>query len=323
MKEILCSRAAPQTLDEKTRSVEVVIATEEPVEVWDWTRWEPVREVLLMSALERPGEQVPLLDTHNRYSTSNVLGSVREIQVRGDRLVGRAYFSETQEAATAFLKVREGHLTDLSVGYRVTASVWVEEGTTAEVEGRKFEGPLRVVTGWKLREVSLCPLGADEKAKIRDGRAGRPAKEEIMDPKLRKFLETRGLPAEAGDEEAWRFLESLEVRRAEPKLPASGPEAQPEPEEGRAAGEMSRSAAGTPPATPPEAGRSQSTTDEAGQTSGFDPEEVARAERERILEIRAMCRELRLGDELAEELIRSGHSLEDCQARVLDELRRR
>lgn len=227
MKEILCSRAAPQTLDEKTRSVEVVIATEEPVEVWDWTRWEPVREVLLMSALERPGEQVPLLDTHNRYSTSNVLGSVREIQVRGDRLVGRAYFSETQEAATAFLKVREGHLTDLSVGYRVTASVWVEEGTTAEVEGRKFEGPLRVVTGWKLREVSLCPLGADEKAKIRDGRAGRPAKEEIMDPKLRKFLETRGLPAEAGDEEAWRFLESLEVRRAEPKPPPPAPRPSP------------------------------------------------------------------------------------------------
>jgi|Deesub1362A_J573_1020465.scaffolds.fasta_scaffold00715_6 HK97 family phage prohead protease len=297
---ILCSRAVPlsgrqpQSLDEKGRSVEVVIATEAPVEVWDWSRWEAVREVLLMSGLEQPVAQVPLLDTHNRESTSNVLGSVRDITVQGDRLVARAYFSEAPEAATAFQKVKEGHLTDLSVGYRVTASVWVEEGTTAEVNGRRFEGPMRVVTGWQLREVSLCPIGADQQAKVRNGRAGRPTKEETMDPRLRKFLEERGLAPEASEEEAWHFLERLELRRDQESDP---------PDPGRSA----EPAAGDEPPEPPVP----------------DPEEVARQERERILEIRAMCRELHLGEELAEELIRSGQPLEVCQARALEELRRR
>ena len=61
----------------------------------------------------------------------------------------------------------EGHITDVSVGYEVLASTWVESGATAMVEGVEYTGPVRVTTAWKLFEVSLCPVGADDRAKVR------------------------------------------------------------------------------------------------------------------------------------------------------------
>ena len=44
----------PESLDVETRSVEVVVATEEPTEVFDYNRWEIVPEILLMSGVQMP-----------------------------------------------------------------------------------------------------------------------------------------------------------------------------------------------------------------------------------------------------------------------------
>ena len=61
----------PSTLDEATRSVEVIAATEAPASVWDWERWEIVREVLLMSGCRiPPSGQTTLLDTHSRDASA-------------------------------------------------------------------------------------------------------------------------------------------------------------------------------------------------------------------------------------------------------------
>ncbi|HEA65263.1 MAG TPA: hypothetical protein ENI07_00335, partial [Desulfobacterales bacterium] len=52
----------PSSLNEEERSVEVVGATENPAEVFDYKRFEIVTEVLLMDGLEMPKtRQVPLL----------------------------------------------------------------------------------------------------------------------------------------------------------------------------------------------------------------------------------------------------------------------
>ncbi|MBW1712757.1 MAG: hypothetical protein JRJ59_06385 [Deltaproteobacteria bacterium] len=83
-------KGGPATLDEETRSVEVVAATEQPVEVYDWNRG-LVREVLLMAALEGPPEQVPLLDAHSRFATNDLLGSARGFRIEGDKLITRAH----------------------------------------------------------------------------------------------------------------------------------------------------------------------------------------------------------------------------------------
>lgn len=71
-----------------------------------------------------------------------------------------------------------------------------------------FEGPLRVTTQWRLFELSLCPIGADSKAKVRAAMAPNKSttaqqagsKERKMDEslraKLRKLFRALGITDE-------------------------------------------------------------------------------------------------------------------------------
>ena len=157
---------APSTLNDADRSLEFVITTETPVRMFDWETGEVVPEVLLAKGCVMP-RQVPLLDTHSRWSTADVLGSVRNKQVEDSAVVGTAFFSSTERAAETFEKYREGHLTDFSAGYRLNDVTRVKKGEKVEIDGRTWKGPVNVVTSWTLKEASCCPIGADVKAKVR------------------------------------------------------------------------------------------------------------------------------------------------------------
>src|SRR4030042_3882679 len=66
------------TINEKDRTVEAVIATEAVVRVFDWNRLEVIEEVLLMSGCRIPPDrQIPLLDTHDRTTIQKQHGSTR------------------------------------------------------------------------------------------------------------------------------------------------------------------------------------------------------------------------------------------------------
>jgi hypothetical protein len=208
----------PSTLDEKTRSVEVVMTTEAPARVYDYDRG-VISEVLLMGGAQMPANnQLVLLDTHSRYETANIIGSVREMRLAGDQIIGRAYYSSAPEAESPWIKTREGHLTDYSIGYRVDESVWVPEGQTTTIVGRLFTGPVQVAIKWTPRELSAVPIGADQNAKARsETHKQLTSKEDVaMDKKIRAMLEAKGLPATATEEEAIAFMATLEVR-SEPK----------------------------------------------------------------------------------------------------------
>ena len=198
----------PASLDEKTRSVEVVLSNEAPVRVYDWDRG-VIEEVLLMEGANLPrNKQLVLLDAHSRYDTSDVIGSARDIRVEGDALIGRAFFSS--EAESPWTKVREGHLTDFSVGYRIDEAVWIPSGKTEIINGKSFTGPMQVATKWTPRELSAVPIGADENAKARSDNHEENKKEDYqMDEKIRAMLEGLGLPKTATDEEALAFLGTL------------------------------------------------------------------------------------------------------------------
>ena len=157
----------PATWDEDSRSVEVSGASENPVDVFDYDRYEMVKEVLLMSGLEDLPRQLPLLDAHSRYSTASVVGSFRDLSKSDGQLLGRAYFSGAESVRETALKVKEGHITDFSVGYRVIESAWVPAGQRQLIMGRSFEGPVKVVTRWRAKELSVVPIGADESSKAR------------------------------------------------------------------------------------------------------------------------------------------------------------
>lgn len=284
-RSMLCRSAviradAPSSINDKTRSVEVVLATETPVLVYDWDRG-PISEILLMKGAELPeNRQLVMLDAHSRYETADIIGSVRDIKIEGDVMTGRAYFSSAPEAESSWIKTKEGHLTDFSVGYRFddNNSVWIPENQTAIVEGKSYAGPVRVTTKWTPRELSAVPVGADKNAKARSEHTQISNKEErIMDPKLRKFLERMGLPVTATEEEANVFME-----RGDIKLPAQ------EKKE-----------------TPPDMDTIRA--------------EATGAERERIREVDSLLTRYECQD-LARDLIVGGKSLAEAQRTVLDKV---
>lgn len=160
------------TINEAKRTVEAAITTENPVMVFDWGRFEPIREILLSSGRDANDRQVVMLDTHQRMGIGDVIGSIRDIRTDNNEVIGRLYFAENNyKADQAWNLVRQGHLTDVSAGYRVEKYTDIEPGQSAVINGRTFENkydmPLRVSTQWKLREGSLVPIGADEASKIK------------------------------------------------------------------------------------------------------------------------------------------------------------
>jgi hypothetical protein len=156
----------PKTLDREKRSLEFVISTEDPVVMYDWERGDYVPEVLLAKGAIMP-KQVPLLDTHDRYSVKTVLGSVRKKKKEDGLVSGTAIFSSVPAAEEALTKYEEGHLTDFSAGYRNNNVTRIKKGEKVEIDGRTWKGPMNVVTSWTIKEASCCPIGADPKAKAR------------------------------------------------------------------------------------------------------------------------------------------------------------
>ena len=174
MKQPIQTRAmsAPQSINNEDKTARFTATTEQPAQVWDWERFDIVDEVLRMDGVVLPKSgQVPLLDSHSRYSVGDILGSAKDFDF-GERdghvsLETLVRFADDPASQSAFAKVQGGHLTDMSVGYRSLESTWVPEGERAVIQGREYTGPVKVATRWELKEVSLTPIGADSLAKVR------------------------------------------------------------------------------------------------------------------------------------------------------------
>jgi hypothetical protein len=276
----------PSTFDREKRTVDVTLSTEEPVTVWGED------EILLSEGARIPKDKkIPLLDTHNRFTIDGILGSIRNVHKANGEVVGTAKFSELVRGEDALTLVEEGHLTDVSVGYRVNKYVRVAEKETQKIKGKDYKGPVVIVTDWVPKEGSVAPVGADVKAKVR---AGEPEKEKEglnMDKELRQYLESRGLPEDATDEQAYEFL-------------------------GRIKDEDAKRVA-DPPVTPTEPSRD----DDDLPGDPIDEEKVRTeaelTERTRITEITAMGERLGNAD-LAAKLVEDGADLDAARERFLD-----
>jgi hypothetical protein len=208
----LSVRAA--TFNEENRSVEAVISTEQPVDMPDWGRQMMVPEVLVPSGAEFPSNrQVPFLDSHQRRSVKDQLGSAREIKINGNEITATLVFRKSKESDDALGGVRDGHITDVSVGYDVLKRQFIESGAKKTIGNRTYEGPVNVVTKWRLREVSLTPIGADDQAKLRGldpaavrFKSSEEQEEFAMNPELRALLVSKGMPEAHTDEQAQRWL---------------------------------------------------------------------------------------------------------------------
>lgn len=165
----------------KTATVKATITTEAPAMIVDYEKsdfwnWKIVyaREILLMSGVRMPPtRQVPLLNVHSRWRTADVRGSIRDMQTEGINLDGDVHF--WSKAEDEISQVEEGHLTDLSAGYRVSEkeTVILNPGEEREFNGKKYKNDfgdemrLFIRTQWEIKEGSLVPIGADSAAKFR------------------------------------------------------------------------------------------------------------------------------------------------------------
>lgn len=208
------------TFREEDNSFGAVIATDAPVVVFDWGIGDIVEEILRIDGVVIPKSgQVPLLDTHARWSIKNQVGSTREINSEEHKITARLYISSTEPDATT--KVKEGHVTDCSVGYATRSVTRIGPGQSTEVKGETYKAgelPLHVVTKWDLRENSLCPIGADVDAKIRSMEIGAGAKERLVD--LLTSTEWRKGSMD-GEKENVDHVEELVEQTAPPAAPVT------------------------------------------------------------------------------------------------------
>jgi hypothetical protein len=104
----------------------------------------------------------PLLDTHNRYGLSGVLGVVENAKVDGTKGTATVRFSKRAEVDPIFQDVKDKIIRNVSVGYTVYR---YEDVSTAD---DLRNGMRRLcATDWEPSEVSLVPVGADPNAGVR------------------------------------------------------------------------------------------------------------------------------------------------------------
>ncbi|MFA5803675.1 MAG: phage major capsid protein [Melioribacteraceae bacterium] len=192
----MCSRSAVVHRAESKREdggIATVATTEAPAVVIDWERWDHVREILPMRYCDLPkNNKTILLDAHSRMSVENVLGSARNWKTNESELLCDIYVSDAEEDVKK--KIEEGHIDSVSIGYQTDPlrTVEIPKGAAVTIDGVEYKNefnddmPLLVRTFWKVKELSLVPIGADEAAKLKRNAAQNGISS--TDPELQKQL---------------------------------------------------------------------------------------------------------------------------------------
>lgn len=166
----LQTRAAELTtssFDPADNSIEVIFTTGATVRRRSWNDG-PYDEELIVSEnsvrLDRLNNGGPFLDTHDQFSLRAVIGSVvpGTARIAGGKGLARIKLSSAAGDADTVVKIKEGVIRNLSVGY-ITHVV--------EKQERDGQPPLWRVTDWEPYEISAVPAPADAGCQIRGAAA--------------------------------------------------------------------------------------------------------------------------------------------------------
>lgn len=155
---------APDTFDEKKRTVEVIWTTGARVMRGFFDRfWEELSLDPEHVRMERLENGAPFLDSHGRSwtgpSLDDVVGVVESARLEQERGVATIRFARDEHGEAVFAKVKDGILRHVSVGYQVHRF--------EQVEGGDEEIPVYRAVDWEPYEISLVPMGADAGAGVR------------------------------------------------------------------------------------------------------------------------------------------------------------
>lgn len=172
----------PTSVDEATRSFDIIITTEHPVRRFIPDPRQPtpipddmdasyieVDEVLVAAGVDLSrAPRMPLIDCHDTYSgIEKILGRIDDVRVEGDAVVGRA--SLARRRADLLADIADGYFGQISAGYDYDVR------NDAELIERPGDVPLLRVHRWLLTEGSLVPVGADPNSYIRSLHGSAPA----------------------------------------------------------------------------------------------------------------------------------------------------
>lgn len=208
-------------------TLRMTLATENPVQVYDYDTGAVIGEILAMGGAQWDTKkgQVPLLDTHNKYEIGAVLGSIRDLSIEGDKLRGVAHFAANEAGRNAYELVKSGHVTDVSVSARIEKAVTLREGQSVDVKGKTYQGPARVVTKWRVLEGSVVPIGADSRATFDKVRRAyldpEQARAAHMDEKFLETLRKLGMPSDLEGDAALEWA-TANLNRSETAAAKSG-----------------------------------------------------------------------------------------------------
>lgn len=168
------AEVAPATLDEESRTVDVIWTTGARVLTGVWDRfYEELSLDPKHVRMERLASgSAPLMDDHpykrGERGAATVIGVVESARLEKTRGVATVRFAKEDAAADAvWNKVRQGIIRNVSVGYQVHKYEKVEGGDATIATYRAVD--------WEPFEISAVPMGADAEARFR-------AEETTMEP---------------------------------------------------------------------------------------------------------------------------------------------
>lgn len=290
----------PATLNEETRTIEVIVSTENPVRTYDWWTGSMFNEVLSLEAghfrTERLDGGLPLLDNHKRTGALGVYGVVESWRVEDGKLIASVRFDDDEDSEKYYRKVKNGIVRGISVGYNVDVYEETPSGDN--------QIPTMRAIDWTPLEVSLAPIQADTQSVVRsEGGEGTEGveglgglgnsnhtiqiitrnvaeKSQLMKrEQIIALLQKRGIAFEdsATDQQ---LLEALE-RAMTPPAPTPAPE---------------------------------------GSTPVPSAEDATRAERQRTKDIIAAVRAAGLETSFADQMIENGNTVDKARELIIAEL---
>jgi len=108
-------------------------------------------------------DATPILYAHNSYSIDNVLGQTDSVVI-GDSITATGSImgnSDTTEKVTGLAK--NGYKFQVSMGAQPIKTRDIPDGESVDVNAQTLEGPFTLIVESKLSEISILPLGADDK----------------------------------------------------------------------------------------------------------------------------------------------------------------
>jgi hypothetical protein len=141
----MAASVLPRTVDEAARTVELVIATDQPIDA--------LSLVCTREAVEFGPAPVPVLLSHSNH-TSQMAGRITELRFERGQVIGTAQFTGAPAADQGWQLARAGCA--VSVGARIDPDAL-----------RSLNREADQATRWRLLEASLVPVGADPRAVTR------------------------------------------------------------------------------------------------------------------------------------------------------------